>query len=83
MSFLTSAAPAVALLAVRPYTRAVYATLTIDGKPVRFRLPAALASAWRRNAGKTMTDEEVIAFVEEKRRQLALRRAKPCLASRP
>jgi hypothetical protein len=49
---------------------------------VRFRLPAALARAQKRNAGKSITDEKAIAFVESKRRELALRRAKPYLESR-
>ena len=49
---------------------------------MRFRLPTALARAQKRNAGATLTDEEAVAFVEEKRRELALRRAKPYLESR-
>jgi hypothetical protein len=49
---------------------------------IRFRLPPALAKAHKRNAGKTMTDQEAIDFVESKRRELALRRAKPYLESR-
>lgn len=58
------------------------ATVTIDGKEIRFRLPPALAKAQQRSAGQAMTDKEVIAFVEQKRRELALRRAKPYLAGR-
>ena len=46
---------------------------------MRFRLPPALAKAHKRNASKTMTDQEAIEFVESKRRALALRRAKPYL----
>jgi hypothetical protein len=60
----------------------VYATAIVRGKVVRFRLPAALARAQTRNAGKAMTDQQVIEFVEEKRRELALRRARPYLESR-
>jgi len=61
----------------------VYATAIVRGKVVRFRLPTALARAQTRNAGKAMTDQQVIEFVEEKRRELALRRARPYLESRP
>ena len=42
----------------------------------------ALAKAHKRNAGKTMTDQQAIEFVESKRRKLALRRAKPYLEGR-
>jgi len=44
-------------------------TAIVRGKVVRFRLPAALARAQTRNAGKAMTDQQVIEFVEEKRRE--------------
>ncbi|MBE7502097.1 MAG: hypothetical protein HS113_17735 [Verrucomicrobiales bacterium] len=59
------------------------ATAIIGGKVMKFVLPPALAKAHRRNAGRTMTDQEAVDFVEAKRRQLALRRAKPYLESRP
>jgi len=48
----------------------------VGGRLVSFRLSPELARAHRANAGKTMTDEEAVAFVEKKRRTLALRRAK-------
>lgn len=60
----------------------MYATAIIGGKLVRFRLPPALAKAHRRNAGQTLTAKEAIRFVESKRRELALRRAKPYLEGR-
>ena len=54
-------------------------TVIVRGKVVEFRLPASLAAAWKRNAGKPMTDQEAIDFVEAKRRETALRKAKPYL----
>ena len=64
------------------YAGVMFATAVIEGKVVRFRLSPALARAHRQNRGKTMTEGEVVAFVEAKRRARALRRARPCLASR-
>ena len=61
----------------------MFAKAIVGGKVIRFRLPPALARAQKRNAGTTMTDEQVIEFVEAKRRELALRRARPYLESRP
>ncbi|MBI2927712.1 MAG: hypothetical protein HYY24_18605 [Verrucomicrobia bacterium] len=61
----------------------MYSKAIVGGKVIRFRLSPELAKAHRQNAGKTLTDQEAIAFVEKKRRALALRRAKPYLASRP
>ena len=61
----------------------MYGTAVVDGKVVRFKLSPALARAHRANRGKSMTEQEAIAFVEAKRRARALRRAKPYLASRP
>ena len=49
---------------------------------VKFVLPPALAKAHQRNAGRILTDQEAVDFVETKRRRLALRRAKPYLESR-
>ncbi len=65
------------------YADVMYATAVVEGKVVRFRLSPALARAHRENRGKTMTDQEAVAFVERKRRARALRRAKPYLESRP
>ena len=65
------------------YRLAMFAKAIVGGKLIRFRLSPELAKCHKRNAGKTMTDAEVIEFVEQKRRVLALRRAKPYLASRP
>ena len=48
----------------------------VGGRLVSFTLSPELARAHRANAGKTMTDAEAVAFVEKKRRSLALRRAK-------
>ena len=54
----------------------------VDGKIKSFRLSPVLARLHRKNAGKTMTDEAAITFVESKRREKALRLAKPYLAGR-
>ncbi len=55
----------------------------VDGKVVRLTLSRGLAQAWRRNRGKSMTEQQAIEFVEGKRREHALRSAKPYLESRP
>lgn len=60
----------------------MYAKAIVGGKLIRFRLSPELARAHRANAGKAMSEEEVIQFVENRRRALARRRAKPYLASR-
>ena len=65
------------------YAGLMYATAIVGGKVVRFKLSAALARAHRQNRDKTMTEREALAFVEDKRRARALRRAGPYLASRP
>lgn len=65
------------------YAGVMYATAVVGGKVVRFKLSPALARAHRQNRGKSMTEAEAIAFVENKRRARALRRARPYLASRP
>ena len=49
----------------------------VGGKLVSFRLSPELARAHRANAGRTLTDAEAVACVEQKRRSLALRCAKP------
>jgi len=61
----------------------MHAKAIVGGKIVSFKLSPELARAHRANAGKTLTDEESVAFVEKKRRSLALCRAKPYLESRP
>ena len=65
------------------YAGVMYATAIVGGKVVRFKLSPALARAHRQNRGKTMTEAEAVAFVETKRRDRALRRARPYLVSRP
>ena len=60
----------------------MYATMTIKGKTYRYKVPPELAKAQRANRGKKMTNQEVIDFVEAKRREAALRHAKPYLESR-
>ena len=55
----------------------MYATAIVRGKVVRFRLPEALSRAQKRFAGKSMTAQEAIDFVEEKRRELDLRKTYP------
>lgn len=64
------------------YPDVMYATAVVEGKVIRFKLSPALARAHRENRGKTMTDQEAVAFVERKRRARALRRARPYLESR-
>lgn len=64
------------------YIPGMYAKAIVGGKLLRFRLSPELARAHRANAGKTMSEEQVVEFVESRRRSLALRRAKPYLASR-
>ena len=64
------------------YAGVMYAIAVVEGKVVRFKLSPALARAHRANRGRTMTDQEAVAFVEGKRRARALRRAKPYLESR-
>jgi hypothetical protein len=65
------------------YADAMYATAVVGGRVVRFKLSPALARAHRENRGKTITEQEAVAFVEGKRRARALRRARPYIASRP
>jgi hypothetical protein len=60
----------------------MYGTAIVRGKVLRFRLPPALAAAHKRNAGKSVTETQAIAFVEGKRRETSLRRAKPYLEAR-
>jgi hypothetical protein len=55
----------------------------VDGKVVRLTLSRGLAQAWRQNHGRVMTEQQAIEFVERKRREHALRSAKPYLESRP
>jgi hypothetical protein len=55
----------------------------VDGKIVQLTLSRGLAQAWRQNRGKVMTEQQAIEFVEHKRREHALRSAKPYLESRP
>jgi hypothetical protein len=57
----------------------MYAKAIISGKLVSFKLSPELARAHRANAGKTMSDEQAVAFVEKKRRARALRQARPYL----
>ena len=66
----------------RAYLVGMYAKAIVGGKLTRFRLSPELARAHRANAAKAMSEREVIEFVEERRRSLALRRAKPYFASR-
>ena len=59
------------------YLKTMQAKAIVGGRLVSFRLSPEFARAHRANTGKTMTDKEAVAFVEKKRRALALRRAKP------
>ena len=58
-------------------------TAIVDGKVVRLTLSRGLAQAWRQNRGRRMTDQQAIEFVERKRREHALRAAKPYRENRP
>ena len=49
----------------------------VDGEIRKIRLSPVLARLHRKNAGKRMTDAEAVAFVEAKRRERALREARP------
>jgi hypothetical protein len=60
----------------------MFATAIIEGKVIKYRLSPALARLHRKNAGRTMTDAEAVAFVEKKRREKAVRFAKTYLAGR-
>ena len=61
----------------------MYAKAIVGGKLIRFRLSTELARAHHANAAKMVSEDQVIEFVENRRRSLALRRAKPYIASRP
>jgi hypothetical protein len=54
----------------------------VGGKLVKLKLSPGLAEAWRENRGQRISDAEAVEFVERKRREHALRTAKPYLASR-
>lgn len=60
----------------------MYATAIVEGKVVRFKLSPALARAQRENRGRMLTDTGAVRMVEAKRRERALRRAKPYVESR-
>jgi hypothetical protein len=61
------------------YLKTMQAKAIVGDRLVSFQLSPELARAHRANAGKTMTDKEAVAFVEKKRRSLALRRARHSL----
>jgi hypothetical protein len=65
------------------YAGVMYATAVVGGKVVRLTLSQELARAHRQNLRKRMTDAEAMAFVENKRRARARRRARPYRACRP
>lgn len=54
----------------------------VGGKLIELKLSPGLAQAWRQNKGQRMSEREAIDFVEEKRREHALRTARPYLAHR-
>lgn len=64
------------------YAAGMYATAIVDGKVVRFKLSPGLARAHREHRGQILTDADAVATVELKRRERALRRARPYVASR-
>jgi hypothetical protein len=55
----------------------------VDGKIVSLKLSPGLAQAWRQNKGRTLSERQAIEFVERKRREHALRTARPYLERRP
>ncbi len=58
----------------RSYFQTMQAKAIVGGKLVSLKLSPELARAHRANAGKTMTDEQSIAFVEKKRGSFQSRR---------
>jgi hypothetical protein len=54
----------------------------VGGKVVRLKLSPGLAEAWKSNSGRRMSEREAIEFVEQKRREHALKQAKPYLEGR-
>jgi len=59
------------------YADLMYATVVGEGRVVRFKLSPALARALRKNRGKTVTEQEAVAFVEAKRHARTLRHGRP------
>jgi hypothetical protein len=59
------------------------ATAVVRGKVVSFELSRGLALAHRRNAGRTLSDEEAIRFVEAKRKAHAKKRMSAYIEDRP
>lgn len=49
----------------------------VGGKLIKLKLSPGLAEAWRQNKGRRMSGAEAIQFVENKRREHALRAAGP------
>jgi hypothetical protein len=68
---------------VTAFIAGMFIKAIVDGKVRRFRLSPVLARLHRKHARRTMTDTEAVALVESKRRETALRAARPYLASRP
>jgi hypothetical protein len=58
----------------KAYLHAMHAKAIVGGKLIRFRFSPELARAHRANAGKAMSEKQVIEFVETRRRPLAVRR---------
>lgn len=67
----------------RGYVRPMNVRAIVGGKLIRLKLSPGLATAWRENKGRHMSEAEAIQFVERKRRAHALRTAHPYLAPRP
>ena len=64
------------------YIRAMNVRAIVGGKLIQLKLSSGLATAWRQNKGRRMSEAEAIQFVERKRRAHALRTAHPYLAPR-
>ena len=67
----------------RVYVSLMHVRAIVGGKLIRLKLSPGLATAWRQNKGRRLSEAEAIQFVERKRRAHALRTAHPYLAPRP
>jgi len=64
------------------YLAAMNVSAIVGGKLIKLKLSPGLAEAWKQNKGRRMSETEAVSFVENKRREHALRQASPYLAHR-
>jgi hypothetical protein len=64
------------------YLAAMNVSAIVGGKLIKLKLSPGLAAAWKQNKGRRMSETEAVRFVENKRREHALRQASPYLATR-